>query len=138
MESQIITSQNNLEQLPRALFNKHHLLYPKRMWQMAGRDALYLRGEFIVRMPFNVHTALHEYVDPLIGDEFDCSLPVHSTFAALADSYERHKYELSTLGAIEKLAWLDGRLEYRFSNSWLRRLIQYEIEFLTEHAEEIP
>ncbi len=129
MESQIL--------LPRALFNKHHLLYPKHAWQKAGSDALYLRGEFIVHLPINVHQKLHQEIDKKIGDEYDCHLPTRSTLANLAAMYQMHEYELGHMTAIDKLIWLKGRLDRTYSNSWLHRLIDYELAFLTQQSEEI-
>ena len=138
MGLQIITSHESIDAMPKALFNKHHMLYPKSAWQRAGSDALYLRGEFIVRLPINIHLRLHQEIDTKIGEEYYASLPTRSTFAELATMYEMHQHELTTLSAIDKLVWLDGRLESRFSNSWLRRLIGSQIDFMAKHSEEIP
>lgn len=137
MGSQIIVSGNQLESLPRAMFNKHHLLYPKRAWQKSGANALYLRGEFIVHLPINIHQMLHREIDYRLGDECSCYLPTRSTLANLAGMYEMHQYELSMLGAIDKLEWLDSRLDCCFLNSWLHNLIRYELDFLIRHEEEI-
>lgn len=137
MGSQIITGQELTDSLPKALFNKHHMLYPKGAWRRAGNDALYLRGEFIVRLPINLHLRLHQEIDPKIGDEYCACLPMRSTLAELAEMYEMHQYELAELNAIDKLIWLDGRLDNCFSNSWLRRLIEYQIDFMAKHQEEI-
>ncbi len=137
MGSQLILSQKSNDALPKALFTKHHMLYPKGAWQRAGSDALFLRGEFIVRLPFNIHLRLHQEIDPKIGEEVSALLPTRSTFASLASMYEMHRPELASLDAIDKLVWLEGRLDNQFSNSWLRRLIMYQIDFRTNIAEEI-
>jgi hypothetical protein len=137
LDSKLTNGQNNLESLPRALYNKHHLLYPKHIWQKAGKDALYLRGEFIVRLPITVHRELHERIDPLINDAYCWCLPTRSTLSSIAMLYELHEYELKALDVIDRLHWLESWLEPCFSNSWLRRLIEQEIDFLSEYVEEI-
>lgn len=114
------------------------MLYPKRVWNRAGGDALALRNVFIVSLPSYLHTQLHREIDKEIGQDLTVEhLPDKSTFRSIMKEYERNEKRIKKYDAEHKLRWLDGQLSNKASNFWLKLLIRKELEFFEVHKDEL-
>lgn len=117
---------------------RHHMLYPKHMWQAAGSDARRLRGAFIVRLPGYLHQQLHWELDDKFEENVDAGkLPLRSTLARILENYQLDEDRVRMMGAYEKLEWLKAQLDDSFTNLWLKGFIEREQDFLLTHQEEI-
>lgn len=117
---------------------RHHMLYPKHMWQAAGSDARRLRGAFIVRLPGYLHQQLHWELDNQFEENVDAGkLPHRSTLARILENYQLNEDYVRMMGAYEKLEWLKSQLDGSIANIWLKSFIEREQAFLLNHQEEI-
>ena len=114
------------------------MLYPKRIWISAGKDALTLRNAFTVGLPKKLHTQLHREVDKELGAEItEEHLPDGDTISKILQEYEKDKDNIEQYDAEQKLRWFDGQLSNKHTNFWLKLLIRKEIDFLVEHKNEL-
>lgn len=112
--------------------NRHHLLYPRRAFNDGYRYAGILRGEFIVKMPVELHAALHREVDEKLGINIGTQhLPKKRTLRYLQREYNKSRDKISRMTTIQKLEWLDRKLK-RFGGdaSWMKQLVRLQLEFL--------
>ena len=118
--------------------NRHHLLYPVRVWRSIGPNALILRGAFIVKIDEKLHAQLHRELDRLIGDYITRDmLPYKSTIKHLKKEYRKHESEIRSMAPIEKLEWLEREIDPNVHrNRWLFRMLDMQRRFLITHGEE--
>ena len=124
---------------PKKRRNRHHILYPRQAWIKAGPVGMSLRGAFIIRLNCETHSKLHNEIDPRIGEEVQRDkLPNKRTLRHLKKEYNRNESKVRRLGPIEKIDWLDGKLDpSRDANQWLLSVLEYERMFLESHQEEL-
>lgn len=119
--------------------NRHHLLYPARVWRLIGPNALILRGAFIIKINERLHAELHHEIDKHLGDNITRDmLPRKSTLKHLKKAYKRREYEIRCMEPIKKVEWLESEIDPSISrNRWLFRMLDMQRRFLIAHAEEI-
>jgi hypothetical protein len=117
-------------------FNRHHLLYPARVWREAGDDAQFIRGSFIISMPAELHTQLHKKLDKKLGGLITrADLPPPHELGKIAETIRENSDHFHSMTAIEKLRWL--RLHTSsYRNHYLNVLINGQIAFLRKHEGE--
>ena len=119
--------------------NRHHLLYPARVWRSIGPNALLLRGAFIVKINQQLHAQLHRELDNHLGDFITRDmLPRKSTIKHIKKEYRKNEWKIRTMTPIEKLEWLEQEIDPSIHrNRWLYRMLDMQRVFLVAHQEEM-
>lgn len=116
--------------------NRHHLLYPARVWREAGIDAQYIRGQFVVSMPSELHTLLHRRLDCRLGGEVTYrEMPSPRQITKMANWIRDNNKSFRAMSPIDKLRWF-GRQTKRYHNRYLSTIIKRQIAFLQKHKGE--
>ena len=99
--------QSKKREYPVAENDRHHLLFPARVWREAGEDAQFLRGYFIVHLPREMHEQIHREINDKIGDFITAyDLPTMTQIKYLADLVRKDEQSFSDMQTIAKLEWL--------------------------------
>ena len=119
--------------------NRHHLLYPARVWRSIGPNSLMLRGAFIIKIDERLHAQLHRELDGFLGDNIIREkLPCKNTIKHLKREYKKHELQVRMMNPIQKLEWLENEInpgEKR--NVWLFSMLDMQRRFLIAHIEEM-
>lgn len=111
--------------------NRHHLLYPKRVWTEAGEDARYIRGMFVVNLPIEFHKELHQQIDKQLGDVIMVyHLPSKSELKRIANLVRKNERDINRMSPIKKLLWLWTVLPADRRSYYVETLITQEVIFL--------
>ena len=118
--------------------DRHHLLYPRRVWNCLGPTFCRLRGAFVIKTRQNIHRALHHTIDPTLGDHItELQLPDESILLLLETAFAEQESDIKHMGPIEKIIWLNSHIgEEDPSSTWLRTMLDSQREFLEAHQEE--
>ena len=117
-------------------FNRHHLLYPARAWREAGDDAQYIRGQFIVTLPSDLHNQLHRRLDRKLGGIITRKdLPPPRQMTKMANLIRHNSEYFHSMSSIRKLRWLSLQTK-GFHNRYLNAVIKKQIAFLQKHEGE--
>ena len=110
--------------------NRHHLLYPRRVWAEAGKDARYIRGVFVVNMPIELHNELHQEIDKNIGDSVMAyHLPSKHELARIAKLVHKNERYIAEMSPMRKLLWLWAVIPANKKSEYMQALIAQEILF---------
>ena len=125
--------------VPGGIHDRHHILYPHRIWRIQPEAIRNIRGGFVMKINKVLHGQLHHEIDALLGEEVDeNNLPGESTLELIANNYAGNEAFINTLEPIEKIDWLLANLtETEPRNQWLRMMISRQREFLVSHVEEL-
>ena len=126
-----------METVPKNGLDRHHLLYPRRVWNRLGPEYCHLRGIFVVKIRQAIHRKLHHTIDPTLGEHItESQLPDESTLLSLEKASAENESEIKAMSPFEKIDWLDGHLEDNDSSTWLKNMLQSQRELLQASLEE--
>ena len=119
---------------------RHHMLYPRKVWLRAGKEAFEIRCAFTVMLPQHLHMVLHDEIDKELGENLsEADLPDESTFKRVLENYKSKEKSIKQYSSVNKLKWL--RSQFNLSQAeeecLLDKLIRLEIGFLEEHKDEL-
>ncbi len=122
---------------PGGIRDRHHILYPHRIWRNLPAHIRDLRGGFAVKINKNLHGQLHQEVDKELGEEIDVSyLPGESVLNYVANNYFANEDAINELDAVAKIDWLLKNFTDKDpQNEWLRMMLSCQREFLVSHVE---
>ena len=93
-------------------YNRHHILFPERIWKDILGDAKEFRSVFVVKMRTTQHTKLHRRLDGLLGEKVsEKDFPRSSTLNTMVMDYNFKKERIGLLNIHQKIDWLLAELD---------------------------
>ena len=123
--------------VPGGIRDRHHILYPHRIWRAQPAKIRDLRGGFAVKINKALHGQLHREIDQLLGEDVDESyLPAESTLEFITNNYFANEAIINELDTIAKIDWLLKNISDKDPrNQWLRMMLSHQREFLKTNSE---
>ena len=116
---------------------RHHILYPHRIWAKSysgdnKKRAAFLRGKFIIKLPEDLHTMLHQQVDALLPE-----VPNPATIAKVYLVARKNESEIEEMAPMEKIEWLLARFDpHDEANGSIILSLGAQLDFLRAHEGE--
>lgn len=122
---------------------RHHILYPHRIWAKSysgdnKKRAAFLRGKFIIKLPENLHTMLHQQVDALLSEVvLKAHAPKPATIAKVYLVVRKNESEIEEMTPMEKIEWLLARFDpHDEANGSVILSLGAQLDFLRAHEGE--
>ncbi len=121
------------------LCNRHHLLYPRRLWFRIGPTAWEVRNSFTVIIDKKLHNDLHRDIDWKLGRDITLAmLPEEDVFDRILCDYKSQRGIIRNMEVIGRLEWLKSQFEPNDKrSSWLLDLLDKQEGYFADHREEI-
>ncbi len=88
-------------------YNRHHILFPERIWKEILGEHQDFRGVFVVRMRSTQHERLHRLLNSFLKENLtEADFPRASTLSSLAYDYELQKERFRFMNIHQKIDWL--------------------------------
>lgn len=100
--------------------NDHHLLWPRRIWNVG--KAAKLRHAFVESIDWAIHDKLHQQIEPM-------PLPPAEAIDFAIECLERDKAEIESMSLDEKMEWLQQAIPDQAFDEAMQR----QREFFSKH-----
>lgn len=122
---------------------RHHILYPHRLLQKSysgenKKRAASLRGKFIIKLPEDLHTMLHQQVDAMLPHVVGkAHAPKPTTLAKVYLVCRKAEGDIAQMSPIEKIEWLLARFDpHDINNGSVILSLTAQLDFLRQHEGE--
>jgi hypothetical protein len=113
-------------------YNRHHILFPERIWKKILGENADFRSVFVVKMRTSQHERLHRKLDSELKDELTVfDFPKTSTLQQMILDYSLQKGRFQAMNIYQKIDWLLSELDPRDRrNKLLISLLKKQRSFL--------
>lgn len=113
-------------------YNRHHVLFPERIWKEILGEHQDFRGVFVVRMRASQHERLHRLLNSFLKEDLtDADFPRASTLRKMALDYSLQKDRFRIMNIHQKIDWLLRELDPKDKrNRLLIKMLKRQRSFL--------
>ncbi len=119
--------------------NRHHLLFPGPLWNNIGKNALQARNASVIIIDEHLHVELHRQLNKTMSRKVTREmLPDRRTIMHIRRRCKKNSSTVRQMDAIEKTKWfVEGLNPSIERNQWTIMMLNMQLKFLEEHAEEL-
>ncbi len=93
-------------------YNRHHILFPERIWKEILGEHQDFRGVFVVKMRATQHERLHRLLNSFLKENLtEADFPRASTLRNMAFDYGLQKERFMFMNIHQKIDWLLTELD---------------------------